>query len=145
MNPRVKEACSNAHGFVYVIDNDHLSALNGSDVKDDMLQLNENYRTELNVLMNEIGADVPLLILSLKANSLKNMTSDRRSGDAATKSLSCVDIIHVLELNKLKQNWQTRNCQIFQPRMKDITLGFEWILNELDLKCIDQQMESSTD
>jgi len=131
VQPRVKEACSSAHGFVYVIDNDHLSSLNGAESGEELIQLNENYKTELNVLMNEIGPDVPLLVLSLKTSSLKDMSEPR---DA--RSLSCVDIIHVLELNKLKQNWQVRSCQIFQPHMKDITLGFEWMLNELDVKKI---------
>ena len=118
LNPRVREACADAHGFVYVIDNNSLSM--------EFDKIGDNYRTELSILMREVDRKMPLLILSLNTNDLT------QQGSANKQRLSCVNIIELLELNRLEQEWQIRNCEIFQPKMKDIILGFEWILNELD-------------
>lgn len=135
LNPRVREACSNAHGFIYVIDNDNLSLnKNFGEIESKI----ENNRNELSILMKAVDNSLPLLVLSLKVNDLSDV-SDKELCEINKKSLSCVDIINLLDLNKLKQDWQIRNCQIFQPKMKEIIFGFEWILNELDQKFLSQQ------
>ena len=137
LHPRVKEACSDANGFIYVMDNEHLSSMNSSDSTEKINKLNENYKTELQILMNEVNPDLPLLVLSLKANDL----ASENFSMSDKKTLSCVDIVHIMELNKLKQDWLMRDCQIFQPKMKDIMFGFEWILNELDQRVLIKQQE----
>lgn len=138
LNPKVKEACSDAHGFVYVIDNDNLSSLNASSSKENIVILNENHKTELRMLMQETKNTKPLLILSLQVDDLTVSSEEEQK-----KTMSCVDIIDILELGGLEHDWQLRNCQIFQPNMKDITLGFEWVLNELDQRFANQEQINS--
>ena len=130
INPQVKEAISDADGFVYVIDNDLLSSSSGES------EIYENYKTELNVLMQEAKKDLSVLILSCKTNS--NQEINKKSKDG----LSCAKIVNLLQLYKLDRKWQMRNCQIFQEKMKDIVLGFEWILNELDQKFLMERINS---
>ena len=121
INPQVREACSDADGFIYVIDNNSKELTSQNT--------NNNYKTELNVLMKESKQDLPLLILSLKTDS----------EPTNNKNLSCAQIVQFLELNKLDREWQIRDGLIFEPKMKGITLGFEWILNELDQKYFNQK------
>lgn len=118
LNPQVKEACSNANGFIYVIDNNNNN-----------LTSNDNYRTELNILMKESNKNLPVLILSLKSDSINEVAISNKKTE-----LSCAQIVQFLELNKLNREWQIRNCQIFEQKMKGIVLGFEWLLNQLDQK-----------
>ncbi len=138
LNPRVRDACSNAQGFIYVVDNENLYNQNTSTEHSAASKLNENYKQELNILMNEVSPSLPLLVLSLKATDLSAISQEELV-NVNKKTLSCVEIIEILELNKLQQEWQLRNSQIFEPKMKDITLGFEWILNQMDQKFMSQQ------
>lgn len=111
LNPQVKEACLDANAFIYVLDN-----------KSDLVNSNRvNYMNELSILMNETRADVPVLILALSTDTVSESVS-----------MPCAHMVRVLELDKLKQEWQLRKCHIFEPKMKTITHGFEWILNQLD-------------
>jgi hypothetical protein len=71
------------------------------------------------------------LILSLKTDAPSGQKSNLKE---TKKGLSCAQIVQILELNKLDREWQIRSGLIFEPMMKGITLGFEWILNELDHK-----------
>ncbi len=123
LNPQVRDVISDADGFVYVIDNnnDELSSTTSA----------LNYTTELKILMEEAKRDLPLLILSLKTDAPSGQKSNLKE---TKKGLSCAQIVQILELNKLDREWQIRSGLIFEPMMKGITLGFEWILNELDHK-----------
>ena len=151
LQPQVKEACSDALGFVYVIDNKHLSNLRRSAKNSQNQNLIDNYRIELNVLMKEVNPSLPLLILSCNTNeaselNVRQSTVDSFVNDLDAKGnklneLSCVQIIQELELYKLNREWQIRNCELFQPKMKDIVLGFEWILNKLDQKYLSMRAE----
>jgi len=130
LNPRVREACSNAQGFIYVVDNENLFNQNATPEHSNSTKLNENYRQELNILMDQVSPSLPLLVLSLSTEEGVNFNK---------KTVSCVEIIEILKLNRLKQEWQLRNSQIFEPKMKDVTLGFEWILNKVDQKFMTSQ------
>jgi hypothetical protein len=137
LQPQVREACADALGFIYVIDNKNLSKIKRTDLNSYHIQ---NYKTELTVLMKQVNPNLPLLILSCNTNEEQNekvSTVDSFINDSKVKSadLSCLDIIQELELHKLKNTeWQIRNCELFQHKMKDIVLGFEWMLNKLDQK-----------
>lgn len=148
LQPQVKEACLDASGFIYVIDNKHLASLakeNKNGCKSDALN---NYKLELDVLMKETNPDLPLLILSCSTNDqndlIKQSTIDSLIDLKQVKrpELSCIEIIKELEIHNLKRDWQIRNCEIFQHKMKDIILGFEWVLNELDQKYMLKQTET---
>jgi hypothetical protein len=85
------------------------------------MTLTEAYKLELTTLMSETNKKLPLLILSC------------HTGDVDYESvLSCARIVQELELYKLEHDWQIRSCQIVEHKMKDIILGFEWIINELN-------------
>ncbi len=141
LSPQVREACSNCSGFIYVVDNKHLASLDQSSIKSQIpepgnihnLSPVDNYKLELNVLMKEVDPELPLLILGCYVNELEKKDND----------FSCVDIIEKLELFNLKQDWQIRNCDVFQPRLKDIMLGFEWMLGKLDQKYLLKQYKSN--
>jgi hypothetical protein len=137
LQPQVKEACSDADGFIYVIDNDHLGSISkehfknvGSDASASIKPI-DNYHIELNTLMKEANKNLPLLILSCGVSEQKSQHS----------AFSCAQIVKELELNKTDREWQVRDCQIFQDKMKDITMGFEWLLNNLDQKYLMEQVE----
>lgn len=129
VQPQVKDACLDASGFIYVIDNEYLANLDMDSVES--LKVIENYKLELNTLMKETNSDLPLLILSCNAKNLNNSVSNSIQF-TKTKSLSCAQIIEKLELYNLKREWQIINCDVFQYQMKDIVMGFEWILNEIE-------------
>lgn len=132
LQPQVNDACSDATAFVYVIDNNLLSCL------DDNLDQLESYKLELNVLMRETRKDLPLLILSCNTN----ISGTTNECDPKIKGLSCAQIVEKLELYKLDREWQIRNCELFQHKMKDIVSGFEWILNKLDERYLSNKIKS---
>ena len=151
LQPQVKEACSDAQGFIYVIDNKHLSNLQRSSKNNQNQNLIDNYRIELNVLMKEVDPNLPLLILSCNTNepnelnfnqsTVDSFANNLNSNGKVSSDLSCVQIIQELELYKLNREWQIRNCEIFQHKMKDIVLGFEWLLNKLDQRYLSMRSE----
>lgn len=151
LQPQVKEACSDAQGFIYVIDNKHLSNLQRSSKNNQNQNLIDNYRIELNVLMKEVDPSLPLLILSCNTNepnelnvnqsTVDSFANNLNSNGKVLSDLSCVQIIQELELYKLNREWQIRNCEIFQHKMKDIVLGFEWLLNKLDQRYLSMRSE----
>ena len=151
LQPQVKEACSDAQGFIYVIDNKHLSNLQRSSKNNQNQNLIDNYRIELNVLMKEVDPSLPLLILSCNTNepnelnvnqsTVDSFANNLNSNGKVSSDLSCVQIIQELELYKLNREWQIRNCEIFQHKMKDIVLGFEWLLNKLDQRYLSMRSE----
>jgi hypothetical protein len=151
LQPQVKEACSDAQGFIYVIDNKHLSNLQRSFKNNQNQNLIDNYRIELNVLMKEVDPSLPLLILSCNTNepnelnvnqsTVDSFANNLNSNGKVSSDLSCVQIIQELELYKLNREWQIRNCEIFQHKMKDIVLGFEWLLNKLDQRYLSMRSE----
>ena len=120
--PQVRDACLDAAGFIYVIDNEYLANLDTDS--SECRKIIDNYKLELNILMQETNNQLPLLILSCNAKNLNKNTFN--------KSMSCAQIIDKLELYNLKREWQIINCDIFQYQMKDIEMGFEWILNEIE-------------
>jgi hypothetical protein len=153
LHPQVKETCANASGFIYVVDNKHLASLEAAMVSDGVppagnihnLSPIDNYKLELNVLMKEVSADLPLLILGCNADMKQaSVSSDlgcmklTAGGSRFVEGdgLSCTQIIEKLDLFDLTQEWQIRNCNLFQHKLKDIVLGFEWILNKLDQKIL---------
>jgi hypothetical protein len=162
LHPQVKETCANACGFIYVVDNKHLASLEAAMVAETSvwampqpgnihnLSPIDNYKLELNVLMKEVSADLPLLILGCNADmkqasdttnmSCMKLTTGEGFGDG--DGLSCVQIIEKLELFNLNQEWQIRNCNLFQHKLKEIVLGFEWILNKLDQKILLEQFKA---
>jgi hypothetical protein len=159
LHPQVKETCANASGFIYVVDNKHLASLKAAVVSNtEIPQVGnihnlspiDNYKLELNVLMKEVSADLPLLILGCNADmkqvsDTSNMSCMRLidgGSFGAGDGLSCVQIIEKLELFNLSQEWQIRNCNLFQHKLKDIVLGFEWILNKLDQKILLEQYKA---
>ena len=124
LEPKVKDACTNASGFVYVVDNNELSK---------RLDNGTNYQLELSVFMREVNPDVPLLVLACTTS-----TSQSAAAAAAPESspppLSCYDLIDELKLDKLKCEWLVRKCSIESNRMKDVTTSFEWLLTKLNYK-----------
>ena len=128
INPQVKDACTNAKGYIYVIDNVALHEI----VKNENLnEILENYKQELLTLMRECNDKLlPFLILSC---STENMNKDVNPIKTHNNGLSCAKIIETFSLYKLKHEWQIRNCQIFENKMKDIILGFDWLLNKIEI------------
>jgi hypothetical protein len=132
INPQVKDACRDASGYIYVIDNIALNEVlenenNNSDVV-------ENYRQELFTLMRQCNDRLlPLLILSCRTEKI-NSSDDTVMNNKQfyDYGLSSAKIVDTFSLFKLKHEWQIRNCQIFQDKMKDIVLGFDWILNKVE-------------
>ncbi len=151
LQAQVKEACSDALGFIYVIDNKHLSNLVRASKNNQNQNLIDNYKIELNVLMKEVDPSLPLLILSCNTNEQSELNVNQSTVDSfannlklngkISSELSCVQIIQELELYKLDREWQIRNCEIFQNKMKDIVLGFEWLLNKLDQRYLSVHSE----
>lgn len=138
LQPQVKEACADASAFIYVIDNKHLSMFETDNKKNNKLSQvstnlsdpTENYILELSVLMKEANRELPLLVLSCSANDQNtNMINDQLND-----SLSCAKIVNKLKLFDLNCQWQIRNCQIFENKMRDIIIGFEWLLGKLEQK-----------
>jgi hypothetical protein len=138
LQPQVKEACADASAFIYVIDNKHLSMFETDNKKNNKLSQvstnlsdpTENYILELSVLMKEANRELPLLVLSCSANDQNtNMINDQLND-----SLSCAKIVNKLKLFGLNCQWQIRNCQIFENKMRDIIIGFEWLLGKLEQK-----------
>ncbi|CAF1099315.1 unnamed protein product [Brachionus calyciflorus] len=115
LQPQVKTACSDANGFVYIIDNIHLKSLIDRNDKEEI----ENYKYELSVLMREVKQKLPLLILSCSTNQ----------DNKKMNGISCAQIVDALNLKDLDREWCIRDCEIFQDKLKDVALGFEWILN----------------
>ncbi|RNA32110.1 F-box only 4 isoform X1 [Brachionus plicatilis] len=122
LQPRVREACSDAVGFVYIIDSMHLKKL----IEDNDVKEIENYRFELKVLMKEMDKNLPLLILSCNTNKDTESMSP----------ISCAKIIEYLDIANLDREWCIRDCQIFQDKLKDAVLGFEWILSSVNNKSL---------
>lgn len=131
VQPQVKEACADGSGFIYVIDNQLLASLESDDAQT-TAKVIENYKLELFTLMKEANGELPLLILSCNTK----MPNEPR----AQPLLSCAQIVEMLELYKLEREWQIINCNIFQDKMKDIVMGFEWILNEIDQSFMIKQL-----
>jgi hypothetical protein len=115
INPRVRDSINEAAAFVYVIDTDLLT----KSLQEGNKYILENNKIELFTLMNKCSIDKPLLILSCENGTQKT-------------NLSCSQIIDEFELYKLKSNWQIRSCQIIQDTMKDVCLGFDWLLSEIN-------------
>ena len=105
--------------FVYVIDNENIANLDNL-TGENKCKLVENYKQELNAFMSQVNASYPLLILSCNS----------RSDDSSRKS--CADIVEILELDKLERQWLVIDCHVLQHQMKDIVMGFEWLLNEIE-------------
>ena len=152
LQPQVRDACSDARGFIYVIDNKHLSNLHRATANTTSQNLIDNYKIELDVLMREVSPDLPLLILSCNTNEATELITKQTTVDSfssplgggkssKTADMSCLQIIQELELFKLNREWQIRNCELFQHKMKDIVLGFEWILNKLDQNYLNMRSE----
>jgi hypothetical protein len=120
-----------------VIDNDHLASISKEHSKNaqsdpsDSIKPIDDYHIELNTLMKEANKNLPLLILSCGVSEHKSQQS----------AFSCAQIVKELALNKTDREWQVRDCQIFQDKMRDITMGFEWLLNNLDQKYLMEQVE----
>lgn len=131
---QVKDACANAAGFIYVIDNNSLSeTVNTANYN----EIVNNYKTELFTLMKECNKKhLPLLILAcsteIQYGNGQNNANNSINNKLGNSNMPCVDIIKLFSLYKLKHEWQIRNCKIFQNKMKDIVLGFDWLLNRLD-------------
>ena len=156
LHPQVRETCANASGFIYVVDTRHMASLEeimNESVKfgwtspssaGNIHNLNpiENYKLELNVLMKEVNPSLPLLILGCNADMQQPENLSRASASVMNGGLSCVQIIEKLELFNLGQEWQIRNCNLFQHKLKEIVLGFEWILNKLDQNILIQQFKA---
>ena len=124
INPQVKDACKNASGYIYVIDNIALREALENENHDEII---ENYRQEMFTLMRECNQKLlPLLILSCRTENINASVNKNQIG------LSCAKIIENFSLYKLQHEWQIRNCQIFQNKMRDIVLGFDWMLNKID-------------
>jgi hypothetical protein len=149
LQPQVKEACADASGFIYVIDNKHLSMFETNKMKNDKLSEafnnladpTENYIQELSVLMNEANREFPLLVLSCSAND-QNTKMINDQFNEKHNGLSCAQIVNKLKLYDLNCQWQIRNCQIFENKMKDIIIGFEWLLGKLDQKYLLEQAKN---
>lgn len=90
----------------------------------------ENYKLELNTLMREMKSEQPLLVLSCCAKDENNPSARDRLCPA--ESLSCMQLVEVLQLYDLGREWLVIDCNVLQRLMKDIVLGFEWILNQLE-------------
>lgn len=136
LHPQVRQACADATGFVYIVDSKHLASIRHPVHVVDNPEFPEpgnvhnltpldNYKLELNVLMREMNPGLPLLVLSCNADMSNPATSQ-------PDELTCIDVIQRLELTDLRQDWQIRSCNIFQPKLKDIVLGFEWMLDKLE-------------
>lgn len=132
LQPQVKEACADATAFVYIIDNKHLKHLIDTN---DMKEI-DNYRFELNVLMKEVNKNLPLLILSCNTN---------QANDKLSKGMSCVNIVDCLDIMSLDREWSIRDCEIFQDKLKDVVLGFEWILNNVNNKNLMDRIKNMDD
>ena len=102
-----------------MIDNEHIANLENL-TGENKCKLVENYKQELNAFMNQVNVSYPLLILSCNS----------RSDDSSRKS--CADIVEILELDKLERQWLVIDCHVLQHQMKDIVMGFEWLLNEIE-------------
>lgn len=128
-----------AIGYIYVIDNEHLANLDMTS--EESARVINNYKLELNSLMRAVDNVYPLLILSCNARDVPvdtiGQNRQQRIGRHMTdKSLSCAQIIELLELHKLKREWLIVDCHVLQHQMKDIVMGFEWILNEIEHDCL---------
>lgn len=118
LQPQVRDACSDADGFIYIIDSMHLKKLiDENDIKEI-----ENYKFELNVLMREMDSRVPLLILACSTNQDNQLKSP----------ISCAEILECLDIVNLDREWCIRDCYIFKDKLKDAVFGFEWILSSVN-------------
>jgi hypothetical protein len=120
VNDRVKEACLNTTGFVYVIDNTLLTDCMTHQPTAESTQLLKNYKHELVTLMRASDYSIPILLLLC-------------SKDNDSSSLSCSQVVDLFKLHELDHEWQIRKCNVFESKMNDIVLGFDWLLNKIDM------------
>jgi hypothetical protein len=71
---------------------------------------------------------LPFLILSCHTANINEINNKVKKSEG----VSCAKIVETFSLYKLRHEWQIRDCQIFENKMKDIVLGFDWMLNKID-------------
>ena len=142
LQDQVKDAISDADGFVYVVDTHHRAleldkkekccAADAAATAQEM-GLIDNYKLELEVMTRETSKELPVLLLACHCDEGPSVKKSGR--------VSCAKIVQELEMQRLRQRWQIRSCDISNKKMRDLTLGFEWILNHLEQRDLIKQAE----
>ena len=139
LQDQVKDAISDADGFIYVVDTHHLALeiekkekTLPSQTDHQEMGLIDNYKLELEVMTRETSRELPVLLLACHCEETNKKSAAR---------VSCAKIVQELEMQRMRQRWQIRSCDISNKKMRDLTLGFEWILNHLEQKDLIKQAD----
>lgn len=138
IQPSVKKECSDAFGFVYLFNNEHLASLDMTCVENKLI-VEEFYNVELHLLMKEVSKKHPLLVLSCNSNQKQNNVFESSVNEKrpSSQSISCFQIVKLLRLNELDRDCLVVDCNVERDQMHEIGQGLDWILHKTESRFYD--------